>query len=73
MDDIIRSSKTHFIEAKLREIDNFIPFLKFVDMTLIRTDGKLFSTWYTKSTDTGVTEIKYSLEKITPRVLFPRK
>ena len=54
------------IEAKLREINNFHPCLKFtiekevngellfLDMKVIQTEGKLSFTWYTKSTDTGL-------------------
>ena len=57
MDDIIRSIKTHLIEAKLREINNFHPCLKFtierevigalpfLDREVIRIEGQPSSTW----------------------------
>ena len=84
MDDIIRSIKAHLIEAKLREINSFHPCLKFtierevngelpfLDMKVIRTEGKLSSTWYTKPTDTGlimnfhsVSPLKYKKSVVT--------
>ena len=67
MDDIIRNIKKAEIEAKLAEINNLHPNLKFtiereengtipfLDMKLIHEqDGSLSSTWYNKPTDTGL-------------------
>ena len=84
MDDIIRSIKAHLIGAKHREISNFHPCLKFtiekevngelsfLDMKVIRNEGKLSSTWYTKPTDTGlimnfhsVSPLKYTKSVVT--------
>ena len=53
-------------QKKLREINNLHPSLKFtikresdnslpfLDMKIVRSATKLSSTWYTKSTDTGL-------------------
>ena len=84
MDDIIRSINKHVIDSKLREINNFHPCLKFtiekevngelpfLDMKVLRSNGKLSSTWYTKPTDTGlimnfhaVSPIKYKKSVVT--------
>ena len=66
MDDIIRSIKVREIETKLKEINSLhlqlrftmerekegsIPFL---DMLILRENGRLSSTWYSKPTDTGL-------------------
>ena len=66
MDDIIRNIKRARIEAKLQEINNLHPNLKFtcerevegkipfLDMLIINDRGNLSSTWYNKPTDTGL-------------------
>ena len=67
MDDILREIKESEIGDKLHEINNYHPNLKFtiereneaslpfLDMRIIRNGGRLTSSWYTKSTDTGLT------------------
>ena len=66
VDDIIRSIKKSQISAKLEEINNLHPNLKFtieiekdcriafLDLEIINTNGSLSSTWYRKPSDTGL-------------------
>ena len=66
MDDIVREINKEHIYSKLEEINSYHPSLKFtmeteinnslpfLDMTIIRNNCKLSSTWYTKPTDTGL-------------------
>ena len=66
MDDIFRSITKSRIDAKLAEINDLHPSLKFtiemekdghlpfLDMVIIRSNGKLSSKWYCKPTDTGL-------------------
>ena len=73
MDDIIRSILKDRIESKLLEIDSIHTslkftiekeqnaFLPFLDMKIIRENGRLESTWYTKPTDTGLVMNFHSL------------
>ena len=67
MDDILREIKVTKIDQKLGEINSYHPSLKFtierehqkslpfLDMRIIRENCSLNSTWYTKTTDTGLT------------------
>ena len=67
MDDILRDIKSREVDAKLNEINDLHPNLKFtierennnslpfLDMKIIHSENGLSSTWYTKSTDTGLT------------------
>ena len=67
MDDILRNIKTNKIDEKLTEINNYHPNLHFtieresencipfLDMKIMHRGEKLTSTWYSKSTDTGLT------------------
>lgn len=67
MDDILRNIKTNKIDEKLQEINSYHPNLRFtierehencipfLDMKIIHKDENLTSTWYSKSTDTGLT------------------
>ena len=67
MDDIIRDIDPVCIDMKLDEINNLHPTLKFtierennnqipfLDMLIKRDNVKLSSSWYTKTTDTGLT------------------
>ena len=76
MDDILRNIKSNQIESKLDEINNVHPNLKFtveqennnsipfLDMKITRSHGKLSSTWYSKSTDTGLTMNFHALAPI---------
>ena len=73
MDDVIRSIKSCEIEQKLNEINKLHPSLKFtieretnesipfLDMLIMRENGKLTSTWYNKPTDTGLIMNYHSL------------
>ena len=73
MDDIIRSILKDRIESKLLEINSIHTSLKFtiekeqnaslpfLDMKIIRENGRLESTWYTKPTDTGLVMNFHSL------------
>lgn len=73
MDDIIREINRSRVKAKLKEINELHPSLKFtieeeingsisfLDMKISRVNGKLSSTWYTKPTDTGLTMNFHSL------------
>ena len=66
MDDIIRNIKTEEIDGILRQINALHPSLKFtierevegclpfLDVKIIRLNGRLVSTWYNKPTDTGL-------------------
>ena len=66
MDDIVREISVNQINQKLEEINSYHPSLKFtletetedslpfLDMKIIRKEGKLSSIWYTKPTDTGL-------------------
>ena len=65
MDDILRDIKKHHIKAKLEEINFLHSVLKFtreqengsilfLDMRTCHHANILSSTWYTKSTDTGL-------------------
>ena len=66
MDDIFRTIAKSRINVKLDEINRLHPSLKFtiemekegklpfLDMKIIRSNGKLSSTWYCKPTDTGL-------------------
>ena len=64
MDDILRDIEEGLIAQKLNEINSLHPALKFtvetetdgafLDMKLIHINNSLSSTWYTKSTDTGL-------------------
>ena len=65
MDDIIRDIKKNCIDAKLAEINDLHPSLKFtieraiegkipfLDMLILEINGRLSSTWYNKPTATG--------------------
>ena len=76
MDDIIRDIKGNQIDSKLAEINRIHPSLKFtiereednsipfLDMKISRLEEKLSSTWYTKSTDTGLTMNFHALAPI---------
>ena len=76
MDDILRNIKTNEITEKLDEINSYHPNLRFtmerenencipfLDMKLINAGGKLTSTWYSKSTDTGLTMNFHALAPI---------
>ena len=76
MDDIIRDIKGNQIDAKLAEINRIHPSLKFtiereegnsipfLNMKISRMEEKLSSTWYTKSTDTGLTMNFHALAPI---------
>ena len=67
MDDIVREIKTGEIEEKLHEINHYHPNLKFtieretqnsipfLDMGIMRIGSSLTSTWYSKTTNTGLT------------------
>ena len=67
MDDILREIKITEIDLKLSEINSYHPSLKFtierehqkslpfLDMKIMRENRSLNSTWYTKTTDTGLT------------------
>ena len=68
LDDILTNLKSQSIENKLEEINNLHPdylqftverqndsSLPFLDMLIFNRNGKLSSTWYTKSADTGLT------------------
>ena len=73
VDDILRDIKTSEIEGKLQEINSYHPKLKFtiereiqnsmpfLDMKIIRSENRLTSTWYSKSTDTGLTTKYHAL------------
>ena len=66
MDDIIREMKRQDIQAKLDQINQLHPKLKFtieieengrlpfLDMEIIHAENRLSSTWYVKPTDTGL-------------------
>ena len=67
MDDILRSIKRAEVKKKLREINEYHPFLKvtfeeenencalpLLDMLIHRIAIMLHSTWYNKPTDTGL-------------------
>ena len=67
MDDILRSIKRTEVRQKLAEINSYHPYLKFTieeeneqsavpfrDMLIYRVDSLLYSTWFNKSTDTGL-------------------
>ena len=66
MDDIIREIKAAEVQAKLAEINQFHPKLKFtiemeengkipfLDMEINHVGNRLSSTWYVKPTDTGL-------------------
>ena len=66
MDDILRTIKRELKEAKLAEINDYHPSLRFtmeeekdgklpvLDMLIIRDGMSLSSTWYSKLTDTGL-------------------
>ena len=76
MDDIIQDIKGNQIDAKLAEINRIHPSLKFtiereegnsipfLNMKISRMEEKLSSTWYTKSTDTGLTMNFHALAPI---------
>ena len=67
MDDIIRNIKRIEIKRKLAEINKYHSSLEFtieteqnqsipfLDMKITRQNGKLYSTWFYKTTDTGLT------------------
>ena len=73
MDDLVRSILKERIESKLIEINSFHTSLKFtiekeqnaslpfLDMKIIRENGRLTSKWYTKPTDTGLVMNFHSL------------
>ena len=66
MDDILRTIKRELKQAKLAEINDYHPSLRFtmeeekdgklpvLDMLIIRDGKSLSSTWYSKPTDTGL-------------------
>ena len=66
MDDILRNIKRSLIQSILNELNNLHPALKFtieceqngrlpfLDMLIIRIACRLYSTWYSKPTDTGL-------------------
>ena len=76
MDDIIRDIKEAQIQMKLEEINSLHPSLKFtieretndsipfLDMKILRMNGQLSSTWYTKPTDTGLTMNFHSMAPV---------
>lgn len=77
MDDILRDIHKDFIDQTLNEINNLNPTslkftverernnrIAFLDMELHRNNKKLHSTWYTKSTDTGLIMNFHSLAPI---------
>ena len=76
MDDILRNINHRAVETKLNEIKNFHPSLKFtieresdqslpfLDMKLRREEQKLSSTWYTQTTDTGLTMNYHALSPV---------
>ena len=73
MDDVVRDIDKNDIEKVLHNINNLHPSLHFtteiekegslpfLDMKIIRANGQLISTWYTKPTDTGLTMNYHSL------------
>ena len=76
MDDILRDIKSTHIEEKLNEINGYHEKLKFTydreiggsipfhDMEIIHSGDTSQSTWYTKTTDTGLTMNFHSLAPI---------
>ena len=72
MDDILREIKTSTINQKLGEFNKLHPKLEFTVereeefpvMKIIHNDKKLTSTWYSKTTDTGLTMNFHSLAPI---------
>ena len=67
MDDILGNINTNKIDSKLAETNQLHPklqftiereeknMIRFIDMKIMRSEGKLTSTWYSKSKDTGLT------------------
>ena len=73
MDDIITIENKNNIDDKLKHINSLHPFLKFtvekendghlpfLDMLLHNVNGNISSSWFRKSTDTGLTLNFHSL------------
>jgi len=76
MDDILRDIKYTNVEEKLDEINQYHPNLKFtienekdgclpfLDMEIKRSESTLSSTWYSKSTSTGLTMNYHALASV---------